>query len=261
MRLGVLIILAILPVILICKYVYKKDREKEPAILLLKLFFLGIISCFLVLIVSNIISYIFPFMNKDTTNMTFLEVFLYSFVCVGLVEECCKWFMVYNVGYHNKEFDEPYDIIVYSIFVALGFAAFENFLYVLPNDSITIGVTRGLLAVPGHACDAIFMGYYLSIAKLKAKGNNEAIERKNIYKSILIPTLLHGIYDFCLLSGEPFLLGTFLVFIIGLYKISLKRLKEVASTVKKLEYKNKYCPYCGALVDGNYCSICGSKQE
>ena len=35
--------------------------------------------------------------------------------------------MSYYIGYKSKEFDEFYDIVVYAVFVALGFAAFEKY--------------------------------------------------------------------------------------------------------------------------------------
>ena len=45
----------------------------------------------------------------------------------------------------------------------------------------------------------IFMGYYLTIAKQAHLDGNKEQEKLNKIKSILVPTLLHGIYDFCLM--------------------------------------------------------------
>mgnify|MGYP002514454572 CR=1 FL=1 len=84
-------------------------------------------------------------------------------------------------------------MIVYSVFVSLGFACFENILYVFANQSIAVGISRGILSVPGHACDAVFMGYYLSMAKFYNtlgyhkmeninKKNNKRYESKSIFK-------------------------------------------------------------------------------
>ena len=116
---GLLLILAVLPVALILLFVYKKDKTKEPLGLLLSFFFKGIFSCFLVLTISDILGAFLPFMDKELETMTFVEVFLYAFVGVALVEEFCKWLMVYIGGYNHNEFDEIYDILVYSIFVSL----------------------------------------------------------------------------------------------------------------------------------------------
>ena len=165
----ILLVIAILPVILLGMYIYKKDKHKEPKSLLAKLFVSGILSCFIVIIVSTIAAIFFPFINKSHTLMSFIEFCLYIFVFIALLEEACKWLMSYYIGYKNKEFDEVYDIIVYAVFVALGFAAFENILYVFDFQSIQVGIIRGVLAIPGHVCDGIAMGYYLSLAKYHEK--------------------------------------------------------------------------------------------
>ena len=77
-----------------------------------------------------------------------------------------------------------YDIVVYAVFVALGFAAFENILYVFDLQSIQVGIFRGLLAIPGHVCDGIAMGYYLSLAKYHEQKGNKQEEKRNKIKSI-----------------------------------------------------------------------------
>ena len=244
----ILPIIAALPVILICLYVYQKDRNKEPIKLLLKLFSLGIITCFIVVYSSEIISDFIPFFHKKIDNMNLFELVIYSFIGVAFIEEFCKWIMTYLVGYNNKEFDEVYDIIIYSVFVSLGLAFFENLLYVLGEGSIKLGISRALLAVPGHACDAIFMGYYLSIAKLYSLKNNKKSEKINLIKSIVIPTLLHGIYDFCIFSSYLIFLYLFFVFIIILYIKAIKKLKEVSNIKMKLP-SNITCSCCDSKVD------------
>lgn len=230
--------IAILPVVLILKYIHQKDKNKEPISLLIKLFLAGVASCFLVILISTILEPIFPFMQIDVSspNNNFLDVLLYSFVGVALIEEFCKFSMTYALGYRHKEFDEAFDIVVYSIFVAIGFAGFENILYVLPNG-IRTGISRGLLAVPGHACDGLFMGYYLSLAKLAAIKKDKTEERENIIKSIIIPTVLHGIYDFCCFIGNNLFFIVFIVFIIFLYIIAIRKINYLSKNNKKLYEK------------------------
>ena len=275
----ILLILAILPVILICTYIYTKDRNKEPGLLLAKLFLLGIASCFLVLMMSGILFKIVPFMDKDTSNMTFFEIMAYSFIGVALIEEFCKWLMTYFGAYKAKEYDEVYDGIVYAVYVALGFAFFENILYVFGNSSIMVGISRGILAVPGHACDAVFMGYYLSLAKVYEQQGNKKLEKRNIILSIVVPTILHGIYDFCLFSHIDLFLIVFLVFVVTIYCFSLKKIKQLSSQYKKTstvqheqniltnnnyittQNTNKFCSQCGTRIIGNFCTNCGKKQN
>ena len=271
---GWLLFLAILPVVLILMFVYKKDKEKEPISLLIGFFALGIFSCFLVLNVSDILSLFMPFMDKELSNMTFNEVFLYAFICVALTEEVCKWVMVYFKGYNHKEFDELYDILVYSIFVSLGFAFFENILYVFNLGTISAAILRAVSAIPGHACDAVFMGYYLSLAKQCKILKKPSKEKKYLWMSVLVPALLHGIYDFCLMSGKIMFVLIFIVFVVFLYIISISKLNKLAKVNKRIKLKPvqtvnqntnmqqqiSYCKNCGEKLMGKFCTKCGIKN-
>ena len=258
---SILLFLCALPIILILLFIYSKDKKKEPLLLLLILFGSGIVSCFLVLRVSELLQYVFPFMNMPVQEMNFLDTLLYSFIGVAFVEEICKWIMVYFIGYHNKEFEELYDIIVYAVFVSLGFAFYENIVYIFYIGNIKTALLRAISAVPGHACDAIFMGYYLSLAKQFYYRKRKDLEKNNIYLSILIPTVLHGIYDFCLLLGYKIFIVIFIFFVIYLYLVSIKKVKEIAESNKLIPKKEKYCKKCGHRVMNNNCENCGARQE
>ena len=257
---GILLLLAALPVVLILTIVYIKDRNKEPMALLIKLFIAGFMSCGLVLIISEMMAKFLPFMSGNLSSKSFIETFLYAFIGVALVEEFSKWLMTYSVGYNSKEFDELYDGIVYAIFVSLGFAFIENILYVINTSSVNTALIRAISAVPSHACDAIFMGYYLSMAKQYAIRGRHDLEKKCIMKSVFIPTILHGIYDFCLMSGYLILMGVFVGFVICLYVFSIGKLKSLANNNRKILFKNRFCPVCGKAVTGPYCSKCGTKH-
>lgn len=255
-----LLFASILPVIILALYIYNKDKDKEPIGLLVKLFFGGVGSLFITLIISLILGFIFPSILSDTASLDFIDLFFHVFIGVALVEELSKWLVLYNTSYNHYEFDQVFDMIVYSAFVALGFACFENILYVYENGMST-AVIRGLLAVPGHFCDGIFMGYYLSMAKVCDINKNFSSKRKNMFLSLFIPMMLHGIYDFCLFSGNFGFILIFFVFIIILYIKSFKRIKKMSSENKMLKYSNRYCPNCGASVKTDYCTGCGCKNE
>lgn len=61
------------------------------------------------------------------------------------------------------------------------------------------------------------MGYYLSFTKLADVNKRNKLKFKYMIFSILIPSILHGIYDYCLLSNNLILLPIFLVFVIILF--------------------------------------------
>lgn len=237
MKEQLLIILAILPTIIICKYVYDKDKDKEPRGLLSKLLLSGVLAAMLVIAISVVLEALIPWLVL-TDDVSFARLLVIAFIRIALLEEGMKLLMVYLFGYKNQEFDETYDIIIYSIFVSLGFAAFENIAYILSNGSIAIGIIRGLVSVPSHAFDALFMGYYLSLAKISNIKNAKQLERKNFFNSLIIPTTLHGIYDFCLMSGNIPLILFSIVFVIFLYIVSINKLNYVVKNNIKLIKKN-----------------------
>ena len=256
-----LLFIAVIPVILILIYVYNKDRNKEPSKLLALLFILGIVSCFLAVSLTSVLKTIIPFFSKKLSDLSKLEILVYVFIGVGFIEEFSKWVMAYLIGYKSEEFDEVFDSIVYAVFVSLGFACFENIIYVFDEQTIKTGILRGLLSVPGHACFGLYMGYFLSLAKIYSKRGRFDLEKVFLVLSIIVPALLHGIYDYCLMSRITILLLFFYVFVILLFVFSTKRLKKVASDTTVLVQKNKYCQNCGYPVKGMFCNNCGTRQE
>jgi len=121
----------------------------------------------------------------------------------------------------SREFNDKYDGIVYSGFISLGFAAVENVLYVFGNGYGT-GIMRAFTAVPAHAIFGITMGFYFGMARFYTK-KEDHLKRK----ALLIPVLLHGIYDFILFTGIEWLSIVFIGFLIYLYYSGLKRVREL----------------------------------
>ena len=254
----ILFTISALPVILIAIYIYKKDKEKEPLHLLIKLFLAGIGSCFLVILLTFILESIFPFFKLNKESLSLFELFISVFIGIAFIEELCKWIMAYFISFNNKENEEIYDTIIYTVFVSLGFAFFENLLYVYQNG-VGTGILRAILSVPGHACDGVFMGYFLGLAK-KSSLKKEKRKHKYILLSIITPTLLHGFYDYCIFSENPILILLFFIFVIIQYVITIKIIKKVSKNNKKIKYNNNYCPQCGTPVKTDYCTKCGNKN-
>jgi len=260
----ILLILSILPVILMGYIIYKNDKvEKEPPGLLSKLFFSGIGAVAITLIITVLIDLIFPvFVNSESLNLIMLIP--YCFILVGLVEEGSKWIILKGLTWKNKEFNYIYDAIVYAVFVSLGFAALENIIYVL-NGGITTAISRTIFSIPGHTFFGVFMGYYYGLAKQAKINGNIKLEKRNLYLSIIVPTLLHGIFDYCLLSKELLLIFVYLIFVIFLYIKAFKRIRQLGNIrlnfLRQDLTKKHYCPNCGTEIVSNYCYNCGHKKE
>lgn len=254
-----LILISILPVLLVGAFIYKKDKDREPIGLILKLFIGGVVSIFITYILSDILMMISPIFDSETIkNLDFVSLFVAVFVGIAFVEEFSKWIVLYVISYNHKEFDQLYDMIVYATFVALGFACFENIFYVL-DGGLTTGVVRAFTAVPGHACDGILMGYYLGLAKINEVNNNLALKSKNMWLSLIIPIIAHGIYDYLLFLNNVIFALIFLLLLIIFFIFILKKIKKISNVTGKFNQKTEYCSRCGNIVNSNFCSCCGNK--
>lgn len=276
-----LLVAAVLPIFLLCFFVYKKDPHHEPFKLLAKIFIFGFISALPILLFEVLLEFVFP--TEEVSN--FILIFINVFISVALVEEGFKWLVTLFFGYRNKEFDEIYDIIVYSVFASLGFACIENILYVFSNG-IGNAILRALLSVPGHMCFGVIMGYFLAQAKVGKINKSQSVYTRNMFLSILLPTLAHTIYDALLFYVEYNVLFIiiFFMFDVAMVVICILTVNKMSklqhnldnnlntgvlktNDVGQLVFTNSgnsdeihYCPLCGNNVDGdNYCSRCGFK--
>ncbi len=255
----VLLLLSVLPSIVLGVFIYKMDKvEKEPPTLLLKLFVFGILAIFLTLLISIIAYIIFPIL-ESTYEDGYIKLAIATFIGVGLIEEGSKWLFLKVSTWNDKNFTHIYDALIYAVFISLGFATLENILYVL-QGGIGVAIMRAVLSVPGHVFFAVFMGYYYGIAKQAEINKNEKIKRKNLILSIVMPFVLHGTFDFCLLSRNIFFVLGYFLFVIFLYISSFSKVFKFSKIVYPLR-DDYYCKICGNVVDGAYCTHCGTKKD
>ena len=180
--------LALAPGAAIMVYIYLRDKhEREPLGLLTISFLYGGLSTILTMFISWPINVLILTKEDDVAHQ-----FFNAFFKVALVEEFSKFFFVRFILFYNKNFNEPFDGIVYAIMVGMGFATLENVLYVYQYGLAT-GILRMFTAVPAHATFAILMGFFLGKAKFT--------HRKVLYFSVLsliAAAIFHGSYDYFL---------------------------------------------------------------
>jgi RsiW-degrading membrane proteinase PrsW (M82 family) len=185
MDVFILLALALAPGVAIGLYIYLKDHhEREPIGLLIKAFSLGVVSVLITLGVSAPINQLIPI---EESNLS--EQAVHAFLIVALVEEASKFIFVRFLLYRNENFNEPFDGIVYSVMVGMGFATFENLIYVFDGGMGT-ALLRMFTAVPAHASFAILMGYFLGKAKFEHRKGHYSIY------ALVVATLFHGAYDY-----------------------------------------------------------------
>jgi RsiW-degrading membrane proteinase PrsW (M82 family) len=190
-----LLALSIAPGIAISLYIFLKDRfNREPHLNLLICFLLGCLSVLPAILIQLLT--VKPVERLMGEGILYTAVFAY--LIVGLSEEWSKYIMLRSYAYPRKSFDEPFDGIVYSVMIGMGFATVENILYV-QQHGLGTAVVRMFLSVPAHATFAVLMGYFAGKAKFKP-------ERRKFYlfTGIFWAAFFHGTYDFFLfLQGNP----------------------------------------------------------
>ena len=215
-----LLIYALAPSIAILFYIYNRDKyDKEPRAILFKAFILGAISVIPVVFIEMALT------NFVQGRHDLLSVLFISFAVAGLVEEGAKYTCFVSYIWRKPAFDEAFDGIVYCVFISLGFATVENIAYVFQNGYAT-ALIRAVTAVPAHAIFGITMGYYLGIARFIRRD----YQKKYLILGIVLPILLHGFYDFILLSQRFYLLILFIPYMIFLFKRGMKNIAELVET-------------------------------
>ncbi|MDO7905097.1 glutamic-type intramembrane protease PrsW [Paenibacillus sp. JX-17] len=185
MLLFSIITAAVAPGLALLTYFYLKDRyDSEPLHMVVKVFLLGFLVVLPVMI-----------LQRGLTLWLGDHPLISSVGISAGVEEFFKWFVLYHIIYNHTEFDEPYDGILYSVAISLGFATVENIMYAFAGHaSFGYMLMRALLPVSGHAMFGVMMGYYLGRAKF-SQGRKT---RYFIIVSLVFPMFWHGIYDLIL---------------------------------------------------------------
>ena len=214
-----ILLASLAPVLIILFYIYFRDKyDKEPLGLLLKALLMGIVIIVPVIFIERLLMNLIPQSSKVAAAA------YHAFVVAGSTEELFKFLVLYLLVWKSPSFDEKFDGIVYAVFVSLGFAGVENVLYVMDGGMQT-ALTRALTAVPAHAIFGITMGYYLGIARIYKE-----LKGPYLARALLVPILLHGIYDFILMVEVGWLLLLFIPYVIILYIMGMKKMKEHSDT-------------------------------
>jgi len=218
-----LVSLSVAPVLIILIFIYLKDKyEKEPLKLLIFTLFLGCLTPIPVLIVDAG----WEFLGGLFTFTHYGSVFYDSFIVAGFTEELFKFLVLILFIWKNKNFDEKFDGIVYAAFVSLGFALVENILYVLSGGA-GVALIRAFTAVPAHALFGITMGYFFGLARF-----NDSKKNILLLSALLIPILVHGFYDFILMSENGILLLAFIPFMIIIFVLAFQMIKSHTNNSK-----------------------------
>lgn len=211
-----LISAAIAPAFALLSFFYLKDEyELEPIIDIFRNFLYGFLLVFPLMFIQ------FAVMEEQLIEHEILQ----SYLLFGLLEEFFKWFLFLFVTFKNSKFLTAYDGIVYGVSISLGFATFENVLYLFAHG-IEFAFSRAIFPVSAHALFGVIMGYYMGKASMRP-------EKKNffIFLAFILPFLLHGTYDYILMAIGDWWIYGIVPFMIFLWVYSLRKVK-VANEIR-----------------------------
>ncbi len=217
-------------------YFYKKDKlEPEPKSYILKIFFAGMLVIVPVLAAECLCHCAANFISQFSN-------FYLVVLIAPIVEEYGKFFVVRKMVYHDREFDEPMDGIVYAAAAALGFASVENLMYLtatnfssepvpeLGNGSVynavlTLSFLRAILSVPAHVLFSSMWGYALGVAKFL---HDPIRGRRYILHGLVLSIVLHGIFNFLILSHKTTAIVSailLLIFLMAAWRMVQRRIE------------------------------------
>ena len=206
---GILVLFLLLvafgPALLLLFYFAFRDRfEPEPEEQLARVVHAGIWAAFVAAGVELGLEFLL-FLNDE---------FAQAVVIAPLVEEPAKLLAVLLTVYRTKDFNEPMDGIVYAAAAALGFAAAENFFYLLEALGVELGaiegeagfvptlVVRTLLSVPGHALFTALPGAALGIGLIPALQDSPATRQLLLLGGLGLAMVSHGLFNYITFVSE-----------------------------------------------------------
>lgn len=195
MQQGLPTLAVVLPVFFWAGYHYHKDRRlPEPVGNLLLCLILGVLAAALS---KGMYIALEPFgLRMDAVALADADGFgllVYALLAIGPIEEFAKMlpFLIVVLRFHA--FDESLDGIIYVSFIALGYAAVENYYY-LDYLGTVEAIARGFVAPVVHIVFATIWAYPVTRACLQHRAL-----LKPAASGLLIAAGLHGLYDFAVL--------------------------------------------------------------
>jgi len=201
------IIFGLLPSLIWLFYYLRKDLHPEPKRMILRIFLWGALITIPVFFVQIGFA---DLLDKVDINST-IENLIYWFLIIAFSEEFFKYLVVKIKVLNNPNLDEPLDIMLYMVVAALGFAALENVLYLfapigqfslnaLISRTLVITLIRFIGATFLHTLCSAVIGYAVAISLYDQKNR-----RLEAGFGILMAVVLHGLYDFSIMTLDGYI--------------------------------------------------------
>ena len=194
-------------------WLHEDKKKPEPLRLIMKTFIIGgffiIVAFLLEKLVAPSANLADQILNTYQNNSSFKLWLIvgWPLIAWALIEESVKYVAAYVAALKNKNFDEPIDAMIYLITAALGFAAVENFLFllnVLYTDNMILssflltGNLRFLGATLLHTVTSAILGAFLSFSFYRTK----RFKFLSGIIGLVVATPLHTLFNFFIIISE-----------------------------------------------------------
>ena len=187
-----------------------QDKHPEPKRLVFHTFFWGMLVAVPVIVLEGV-AYVFALPLLKTLGIAWV----YGFVGVAFVEEAAKYVVLRIKALPMREFNEPQDAVLYMVAAALGFAAVENALFILPllwHNQALMGLevitNRFVGANLLHALSSGIVGFFLARAWFSPYRHHF------LALGIILAAILHTGFNYLILIRETFSQATFYIILL-----------------------------------------------
>lgn len=189
----------LLPAVVWLWFWLKEDRaHPEPSALITIVFIVGGLAIIPAYFLEKGVLAILP---ASLSQRLWLVVALWA-----LIEEVLKFIAVYLAAFRRRWFDEPVDAMVYMITGALGFAAAENFLFLLstfttgnqPIIFLLTGNLRFIGATVVHLVASSLIGGFVGLAFYGGRWRRASY----LAVGIITATFLHAMFNYFIITSE-----------------------------------------------------------
>lgn len=132
-------------------------------------------------------------------NGTWWGDLLYCLFGIGLVEEAVKLLPLLVMMAFTRQVNESIDLLIYAAAGALGFAFIENLTY-FDADALGTFHRRAFSAVPMHMALSAIAAYGILYAQYGQRAPGATSMGRAFGISFTIAVVLHGLYDYWLIS-------------------------------------------------------------
>jgi RsiW-degrading membrane proteinase PrsW (M82 family) len=198
------LVLSLLPPLLWLAFYLQEDRHPEPKRLVLLAFIGGMIAAIAAVVIEVLLfarEPVFPGL-LGALFPALVGASLPLLIGVSLVEEYLKYFAVRFTVLSHPDFNEPVDAMIYMVTAALGFAALENVMFLVPvfemslSDGVGLTATRFFGANLLHALSSAIVGYFL------ARHHWSPWRKHAIALGIFLAVVLHTLFNYFIIIRE-----------------------------------------------------------